>query len=407
MNFKYILLLFSTLLLFSCEEDNNDNVCDPSPQFNIEEFITQIETRLNSQTIIGYQFAVNQDGNYYDDQSMGLARHDFDPGGPVPITQSTRFNTASIAKFIAAIVLVNALEDNNISLDWDFIDYLPTSWHDKAHFQHQYTFRELLTHQTGIKFINPSGTSQSPGRVQSEAQMLEALMAPPDPGLIGEYQNGNFNLVRVLIGEIVYSLEVNEEGEYANNTVCTDKYFEYLEQKIIFPLSLTCPSSAEEVNSYYSSTPYPYAYQYPFDSTFVDATGSLGWAHSNNPYTTSGAAGLMLSAMEIAKIAANLKHDNTNLIISPSGRDDILEFELGLYNSLSGENGRYKCKRGTRGPDGSSTANPPTCCDRAIQSILMFFPNGVEAVIITNSRHNTMHTLLRDAYDASFVNPCI
>ncbi len=391
------LLYFLVLVSLSCDNDINDTVCDPTPQFSAEEFVIQIESRLDEAPIIGYQFAVNQGGNLYDELSKGLARHEDDPGGPVSINETTRFNTASIAKFVSAILLLNALEDNDISLDWDFTDYLPPSWHDQLDPDHQYTFKELLTHQTAIDFLNPTGVSQSPGSVHSEANLLRALVAPPDPGLLGTYQNGNFNLVRVLIGEIVYNLDEDPSGNYA--TECTDKYFEYLEQKIIFPLSLTCPSNADEMIAYYNSTPYPYAYQYPFNEDFTDDEGALGWAHSNNPYISSGAAGLMFSALDIAEIAAQFRHNDGGLLISPLGRDNILEFELGLYNSLSGENGRYQCKRGTRGPD--------TCCSRAIQSVLMFFPNGVEAVIVTNSRHNSLHTVLRDAYDASWVNPCI
>jgi hypothetical protein len=215
---------------------------------------------------------------------------------------------------------------------------------------------------------------------------------------LGVYQNGNYNLVRILIGEIVYDLEVDANGNYANSNICTDKYFEYIAQEIFDKLNLNPPLSAQSIDDYYN-TNYPYAYQYPFDPGFMSpADGSLGWAHTNNSYTSSGAAGLMLSALEVAKIIAFFKHDNSELIISSQNRDKILEFELGLNNSINGEYGRYQSKRGTRGPD--------NCCNRAVQSILMFFPNGVEAVIITNSRHNSLDTLLRDAFDASWLSPC-
>lgn len=398
-------LTFTALLmiiLFSNCKDDSPVICDPTPQFSEEEFVNQIESRLESQPIIGYQFAVNKGGNLYYDQSTGQARHENDPGGPVDIDASTRFNAASIAKFIATIALLNVIEEYDISLDWDFTDYLPQSWNEMANSDHQYTFRELLTHQTAINFTPDPDVSSSPGRVQTEEDMLNALKLPSDPDLLGDYQNGNFNLVRVLIGQIVYSLDVDAAGNYDNSNICTDKYFEYIDQNIFNKLNLNAPVSAQSINNYYNSN-YPYAYQYPFDPTFMNpADGSLGWGHSNNPYTTGGAAGLMLSALDIAEILASFKHDNSELIISEIDRNRILDFELGLNNSLDGEHGRYQSKRGTRGPDGS----PPDCCSRAIQSILMFFPNGVEAVIITNSRHNNLHTLLRDAFDASWINPC-
>lgn len=399
------LAILITFLFASCKKDS-PAFCNPTPQFSEDEFVNQIVTRLESQPIIGYQFAVNVGGNLFHDQGVGLARHENDPGGPVDIDASTRFNAASIAKFVATIALLNALEDNNISLDFDFMDYLPPIWHDMADAGHQYTFRELLTHETAINFQGPPPPAS--GDVQTEQEMLQALIDPPNPDRLGEYQNGNFNLVRVLIGEIVYGLEVDATGNYTdpNPNICTDKYFEYLAVEIFNKISSNPPKSAQSMINYYNSN-YPYAYQYPFDSTFTNpADGSLGWAHSNPPYTTGGAAGLMLSALDIAEIMALFKHDNSGLIVSELNRKHILEFELGLNNSISGEHGRYQCKRGTRGPDGSVNNIPPSCCDRAIQSILMFFPNGVEAVILTNSRHNALHTLLKEAYDASWISSC-
>lgn len=145
------------------------------------------------------------------------------------------------------------------------------------------------------------------------------------------------------------------------------------------------------------------AYQYPFNENFIDVTdGSLGWAHSNSPYRNGGSAGLMLSALDIAKIMAFFRHDDDELIISKQQRNSILNSELGLTESTTGDYGRYQSKGGLRGPDGT----PPNCCNRAIRSRMMFYPNNVEAVVITNSNHTTLGTVLRQAYDASWINPC-
>jgi CubicO group peptidase (beta-lactamase class C family) len=226
--------------------------------------------------------------------------------------------------------------------------------------------------------------------------MLQALRADPVPNRVGTYQNGNFTLIRVLIGEIVYQLD---ETSAAYATECTEKYFEYIDQNIFSKLNLDCPASVAEVNAYYNTTTYPWAYQHPFNAVFSNpADGSLGWGHSNSPYRNGGSAGLMLSALDIAKIMAYFKHDDAELIISEARRNNILEFELGLTESTTGEHGRYPSKGGTRGPD--------DCCDRAIRSRIMFFPNNVEAVIITNSDHTGLGVLLRDAFDASWLSPC-
>lgn len=395
----FIAITILTIIIFSACEDT-PQICDPTPQFSIDEFVNQIETRLESQNIVGYQFAVNQQGNLYHEQSIGLGRHQNDSGGPVYLSAAHRFNVASVSKFVGTIALLNAMEDNNVSLEFKVSDYLPDSWRSQVHSLYNdvnsdayLTFRKLLTNRTSIDF---PGSTPAPGSMQTELQMLQALRSTPDLSRDGVYQNGNFTLIRVLIGEIVYDLD-----ETASNysTECTDKYFEYIDEHIFSKLDLNCPKSADEVNSYYNNSAYPLAYQYPFNDNFQNATdGSLGWAHTNNPYLNGGSGGLVLSALDIAEIMAYFKHDNTETIISAQQRNSILNSELGLTESSTGNHGRYQSKGGTRGPD--------DCCSRAIRSRMTFFPNDVEAVIITNSNHTSLGTLLRQAYDASWINLC-
>ena len=393
--YKFLFILaLATILLTNCKKENKQ-LCDPTPVFNPDVFISKIDSSLNSQSIIGYQYAINVNGNLYHDTIKGRSRHTTDPGGPLDLTSNHRFNVASISKFIGSIALLNALEDNNISIDFAMSDYLPPSWNSQIHLGNKsLTFKDILSNETGINF---PGSTPRPGDMPTEAEMLQGLSSTPVPSRVGVYQNGNFTLIRVLIGEIVFNLD-----ETATNyaTECTNKYFEYLNTKIFSKLNLNCPKSASDAIAYYATSSYPWAYQYPFDSTFTSPTsGLVGWAHSNSPYRNGGSAGLLLSSLDIAKIMAYFKHDNSELIISKIRRDLILEHELGLTESINGKYGRYQSKGGTRGPD--------DCCDRSIRSRIMFFPNDVEVVILTNSDHNSLHNLLRDAFDNSWINPCL
>lgn len=388
----YLSLAFM-LIATGCKK--NTELCDPTPVFSMDEFVNQLETRMTADSIIGWQYAINSNkGNLYRERSFGLARHGSDPGGPVSITSNTRFNVASISKFVGAIALLNVMEDNNISMDFDIAGYLPKSWDSAIHPGNKnVSFKDILTNETGINF--PGSTPPS-GSMPTEAQMLQALSIAPNLSRVGTYQNGNFTLIRVLIGEIVYKLD-EEAADYA--TKCTERYFNYIKTNIFSKLNLNCPGSVSEVVAYYNSSSYPYAYQHPFWSGFRDvASGSLGWAHSNSPYRNGGSAGLMMSAVEIAKIMAYFKHDQSELIISKARRKNILDHELGLTESTTGMHGRYHAKGGTRGPD--------DCCDRAIKTRIMFFPNDVEVVVITNSDFDNIISLLREAYDASWLNPC-
>ena len=112
---------------------------------------------------------------------------------------------------------------------------------------------------------------------------------------------------------------------------------------------------------------------------------------------SAGSAGLVLSAMDVAKVLAYFKHTD-DIIISKEARERILDKQLGLWGTGKGDYGTYPSKGGTKGPQ--------TVTDRAIMSMMMMFPNGVEAVVITNCYKQDNGSMLRKAFDASRYNPC-
>ncbi|MCK8523642.1 beta-lactamase family protein [Aquimarina sp. D1M17] len=400
---KSTLSLFIYVLVFSsCEKDDPQQFCDPSPKFNIDLFVEELQTRLNDEDkpMVGYQLAINKDGNLYHSEAAGFAIHENDSEGPVAMTVNTRMNVASVSKFIGTIALLKAMEEHNVSLEFNVVNYLPESWRSQVHSTHSdvdsdayLTFRKLLQMNTAINF---PGDDPFPGIMPTETQMLNALVATPVMSRIGEYQNGNFTLIRVLIGEIVYNLD-ETAGDYS--TACTDKYFEYVKENIYDPLNINAPSSPNEVESYYDGI-YPWGYQWPFDPNFQNASdGTLGWKHSSNPYRNGGSGGKLLSSMDLAKILAFFKYDQGETIISKTQRESIINSELGLTESVDGTYGKYLCKGGLRGADSPVSR-------RALRSRIMIFPNGVEAVILTNSNNTSLGGILRNSFDNAWKSGC-
>ena len=394
--FRLLCGCIAVVFLFSACK--NDNLCNPIPQFNIDLFVKEVNARMNDDAnpVSGYQFAAVQNGTLYHSEAGGVAVHAKDPNGPQAMTVNTRMNVASVSKFIGAMAMMKVMEDYGISVEFNVIDYLPNSWITQVHPDFTdvdsdafLTFRKLLTMNTAIAF---SGTNPSPGIMPTESQMLSALASAPDLTRIGAYQNGNFTLIRVLIGEIVYGLD-ETNANYA--TACTDKYFQYIKTNFFDPLQIYPPMTAQSVNDYYNVTVYPLGYRYPFDNTWTDpASGTLGWAHTSDPYLNGGSGGLLLSCVDLAKVLAFFRHDPNETLISKTQRDKILSYELGLVDSLDGTNGRYPAKGGTRGPE--------VCCSRALRSYIIFFPNGVEAVLLSNCNISTLGSILRDSFDAAW-----
>jgi CubicO group peptidase (beta-lactamase class C family) len=391
------LLFMFVILLHSGSCKKNEILCDPVPKFNIDTFIANVEAGLTD--VAGYQFAVNRDGKLVYSSEAGFSIYAADPGGPVPMTVNTRMNVASVSKFIGTIALLQVLEKYNISIEQPIHSYLPATWKTITHTDHYEAnspylvrFKNLLRMETGLDF---NGNIWSPGIMPDTREMLRALTKPAKPNRWGVYQNGNFTLIRVLIGELEFKLD-----ETASNydQLCTDKYFEYIKQNIFDKLNLSPPMSVASINNYFSGN-FTRGHQWPFDVTFRDNNNNLGWAATSDPTTNGGSGGLVLSSIDLAKVLAFFKHDETGLIISKNQRELILQNELGLIESMTGSNGRYQSKGGTRGPENTN--------NRALRSRIIFYPDDIEVVLLINSNFTQMGSLLRDSYDNAFVNDCL
>lgn len=400
-----LLVILPVIILFlsSCEKDDeSQTLCDPTPQFNIDLFIQNVNEALNdpANPVAGYQFTVNQNGNLYHAEAGGRSVYASDPGGPVDMTEFIRMNVASVSKFIGTIALMQVLEKNGIGANELIRDHLPQRWKDVMHSDHydagsQYrvTFEKMLQMKTGLRF-SPDTSNWSPGIMPTTEQMFSAISQPAHSIRDGKYQNGNFTLIRVLITELEYGLNANDP-EY--NFMTAEAYFDYIKRNIFDKLGIDAPMTISAINNYYNNTAFTRAHQYPFDITFRDGSNNVGWGATSNPELNGGSGGLVLSSMDLAKILAYFIHDN-GTIISQSQRETILENDLGLWGTGSGDHGKYSSKGGTRGPEED--------LNRAIQSMVMMFPNGVEAVLLVNSNKTDNGSTLRIAYDEAWVSPC-
>ena len=395
-------IVFYFLFTSSCKQ-TDDILCDPTPQFNIDLFVQNINDAMTDPAgpVAGYQLVVNNQGNLYYSGAAGKSVYAADPGGPVNMTVNTRMNVASVSKFIGTIALMQVMEKHGIGINELLYSHLPESWKGMIHSDHRavnspykITLRNMLRMETALAF---EGTNWSPGIMPTTGQMLTALSKPADPGRWGVYQNGNFTLIRVLIGDLEYNLNPSDP-DYNNKTA--DAYFDYIKKNIFDKLDLDPPMSVTAVNDYYANTIFTHAHQFPFDPAFRDAANNLGWAATSDPTINGGSGGLVLSSIDLAKVIAYFKHDNTGEIISSAQREVILDDNnlLGLIESASGEHGIYPSKGGTRGPESGT--------NRALRSRFMLYPNGVEAVLLCNSNIPNMGTLLREAFDDAWVDPC-
>ena len=371
---KYFLLaLILGTGFMACETEP-----DPGGQlqtwgFSIDTLNKQIVQALEGQ-VAGYQYVISRNGNLVFSGEGGNSTYSPDPGGDQGMKAGTRMNIASVSKFIAAIALLQVLDKNNISLNEKIHDFLPPRWKASTHRDHfenssalKVTFRKLLRMETGIAFPPAGNGSWSPGIMTTNAQMQAGLSSTGDATRVGVYQNGNFCLVRVLIGEIEYNLD-EANTNYAQN--CADKYYEYLNQNVFSPIGIN------NVEGFYKINNPPRRYQWPINFNFSDGNGDLGSLSGDFSERNGGSGGLRMSALQIAQVAAFTKHDPNQTLLKDNMRDSLLSAELGLTESVDGQYGRYKMKIGGATDDSFN---------RHHRAIVIFYPNGVELSFVVNS----------------------
>ena len=398
-HWRVLVACLTVLTLVGCDEDENL----VQPGFDIDLMVASLEANFDG-AVMGYAFSVSRGGNHYASRSGGYARHplDYPPDttNGIPMTPTERINVASVSKFVGAAAMMQVLQDKGISLLTPIHNFLPPSWKPLVHADHfdagsayKINFRNLLRMETGIQF---PGSNPSPGGMSSNSQILQALQLAAVPGRWGMYQNGNFCLIRVLIGEIMYDLDENDTNY---SQTCANKYVEYINEHLFTPIGVN-----DVLGTYVTSFP-PMSYEGPdlIGHTKDTCTGYYGLAATDGTVNNSGSGGLRLNSMELANFLAHFMHAPQVMSIDVDTRDDILVNYLGLTSTPSYENPAhgstpYYAKAG------AFTAFDGTCVQsgRAHRSCVMIFEEtGVEVGLIINSP-GSVCSAIRDAYDAAW-----
>jgi D-alanyl-D-alanine carboxypeptidase len=126
--------------------------------------------------------------------------------GQTPMRTGDRFRAGSIIKPFVAIVILQLVEEGELSLDDTLPEVLPEDVYSRFPDAAQITIRMLLNHSSGLpEWLGPSVYAQitaDPGRVWNVTEFLEISAAQPPnfpPGTNYTYSNTDYNL----LGEII------------------------------------------------------------------------------------------------------------------------------------------------------------------------------------------------------------
>ncbi len=360
--------LITIILIFGVITSCNDvQYGINNKKFHIDLFEENIRN-IFDQHCVGYAYCINKNGQLSKYGASGLAVTAKD-GTEQPMTINTRINIASISKFITALAAIRAIDDNDNGIDFStpIGAYLPVSWTPSDNFK-QITFRELLTHKSGIL---PNNKDYKQHQTFDFLKNMSTNWQPTTKSY--QYCNKNFSLFRVLIPNLMnstpWSAGLSEEKVYA-------EVYKYFVEENVFKKAGITNSSLKWEDGY--ALLYPYPYQGQSGSEKDDWT------------LISGAGGWYLSAVELAAIMAytwfsdQIVNDEERKLLSGNSI-------FGLSESTTGEYGQYQAKLGGLPPVNN-------------YCIMINFPNKIQAVVLTTGYDgwSKMRYRMVNAYESSW-----
>lgn len=323
------------------------------PIFDANLMVQSIINRMENTGAVGYSWAIVRYGQLVDAGGMGDARTASEVD-PRVMTETTRMVSASLAKPVCAVTIMKLVEDKVFSLDdlaYPFIQEAFPNVHPSIE---AVTIRHLLTHTSGI--VGSSSLSNFGSVLQ------QPTVTPPGTnGPDGNYENANYWFLAYVV-------------EGATGTA----YRTYARDNILVPMTITNMNNEVDDEA-------PCLY-------YAANSVSNGFTWGDFQATAIGAYGWFASAIDWAKFMAYFRYDQ---VLEKQSRLTMLnapERYFGFRHWNNQPRGSYY----GHGGDFSSNGG------KAFHGGMMGFPDGVDAVLLTNSDDvaNPENVLIQAYHDA-------
>jgi CubicO group peptidase (beta-lactamase class C family) len=304
---------------------------------------------LLSPCLGGYALQLRRYGRVVLDHRWKQARTP--PDGDIDWAPDVQMHIASASKLITAMAMTKLLHDHGISVDARIARWLPTHWL-RGPGVDGITFRQLLTHASGLVALNEPGRADYP--------YMKEQIAFGVVGGVG-YRNMNYGLCRILISTIdaPYLFQLPGPGvteQYWDLT--TIRYYQrYVQENVFDPVGVT--------SAFTRTADHALAYPFPVKSP--------GLAQEDLS-AMSGAVGWHLSIDDLLAIMANFRR--LGGIVDPARAQTMLDRQIGLDLKETTPLGRIYGKGGFWSFEGA----------RYVQQTNVFFlPKGMELAILANT----------------------
>ncbi len=386
------LIIASILVTISCDESNNTQLDNNTPSFNLDLFEQNLIDYVNwsEDSPIGWAYAITQNGQLVRSDGLGNAVQEPD-GTSVAMTENKEVNVASVTKFYTAIVVMQLLEELDLTIHSLVEPYFPDSWALGPNMDHM-TFAHLLRHESGLDTGNTDF-----GNTLSYAGIKQAVedgvgVPPPDQA---DYDNINFAIFRILIPSLQNNLPNAPLADLDSDQTTQAVYRSYMQSALFDKVGMPNVDFTEESNN-------PTRY-YNINDISNNTSGILydDWDH------ISGGGGYFMSVVEMAAVNAFFEHSNT--IVSDEARTIIKDNYLGLDSYFDGDSrelhGKYYGKNGSIRNSGDLSV-----AQGVLTQIQMFPSEGVEIAVVVNTRgvnyktgfDGFLRSSIKDAFNDAF-----
>lgn len=309
----------------------------------------------------GYGYLLLQNGQVKAESAGGLKARATDAGGEKLYTLDTKMHIASMSKTITTMAFLKLAAERGIKTSDPIAKYLPDQW-TKGPNLGSVTFRDLLTHRSGITGSGPNCANGSFS--ENVYTGLKRLVAD---GIVATnrgnycYQNANFGLFRVLIpGILGYGFTGDDQ---VDDQQTQQRYIEYVQKNVLEKAGVSgaVPDTPAE---------YTYTYDYPY-------SGVAGW-NQGSFRSTAGGYGWYLTPREAGKLFASVLTTDDTSVLTAAYKDTLVTNRLGCFGGSTSD-----------GPilyhDGWWYLRSITY--QGIRTAWVRFPQGIVAVLFVNALH--------------------
>ena len=359
-------------------------VCDATHCVTIGDVYANIATALEGK-VVGYACSVGRSLSYH---AYGKARTA--ANAPAQnFLSTTKIPVASVSKMVTATAAIRVLAQHNVSLDSTIAGHLPSDWKLDPSVA-SITFRELLSHRSGIKDygnVNQDYASlkkfftQTVDKTKNTQCTGPAVVNPANPINPNNkspcYSNYNFAIFRIMLP--IIDGFVDDPAHRAEKLAAA--YVRLVQKNVFEPVGAIGVDSKPPASGP-QATAYAYSYKYPGN------TGGVDWGDST---AQVGAAGWYLAVEDIAKVLESLNNKDGR-ILTPAQFQDMETSLLGWDAKVDSDGYRWVEKNGGWGSNGTTIST----------SVCIFGP-GVIGVLFMNSDVSGnaslgAATVLHDAY---------